>query len=73
MAQHRVLPKYKRIDMTKQDLKNYLIEEAEYSQERVDAMDAWDMIDAYLKYEGLCGWTDTIIEVIQAATGKKIF
>lgn len=59
--------------MTKQDLKNYLIEEAEYSQERVDAMDAWDMIDAYLKYEGLCGWTSTIIEVIEAATGKKIF
>lgn len=58
--------------MTKQDLKNYLIEEAEYSQARVDAMDAWDMIDAYLRYEGLIGWTSTIIDVIEAATGKKI-
>lgn len=58
--------------MTKQDLKNYLIEEAEYSQAQVDAMDAQDMIDAYLIYEGLIGWTSTIIDVIEAATGKKI-
>ena len=58
--------------MTKQDLKNYPIEEAEYSQAQVDAMSAWDMIDAYLRYEGLISWTDTIINVIEAATDKKI-
>ena len=58
--------------MTKQDLKNYLIDEAEYSQAQVDEMNAYDMIDAYLENEGLIYWTSTIIDVIEAATGKKI-
>lgn len=58
--------------MTKADLKRYLIEEAEYRPSQVDNMDAYDMIDAYLRYEGIVGYTGSIIEVVEAATGKKL-
>lgn len=58
--------------MTKADLKCYLIEEAEYKPSQVDNMDTYDMIDAYLRYEGIVGYTDDIIEVVEAATGKKL-
>lgn len=53
--------------MTKQDLKNYLIEEAEYSQEAVDRMDAWDMIDAWLEWNGIIGYTHELLMIIEAS------
>ncbi len=54
--------------MNKEELKDYLIEEAEMSQAEVEDMTAFELIDAWLKYNGIIGYTGEILEVVQAAT-----
>jgi len=58
--------------MDKKGLKDYLIEEAEINQRNVEEMTAFEMIDAWLKYNGVIGYTEEIIDVIQAATETEI-
>ena len=53
--------------MTKQELKEYLIDECEYTPSRVEDMNERDMVDCYLRYNGIVGYTDEILEVIEAA------
>ena len=53
--------------MTKEELKEYLVEEAEYSQEEVDNMYDYELVDNYLIYEGIIGYTQDIIDVVAAA------
>lgn len=55
-----------------QDLKNVLIDDCEYSPERVDDMSRYEMIDRYLKYFGIIGYTDDIIEQLSNATGVNL-
>lgn len=52
--------------MTKQELKNYLVDEAEYSQEEVDQMSPFELIDAWLVYNGIIGFTQDIIDLTKA-------
>ena len=54
--------------MNKEELKDYLIEEAEMSQAEVEDMTAFELIDSWLKYNGIIGYTGEILEVVQAAT-----
>ena len=51
--------------MTKEELKDYLITEAEYTQEEVDNMSDRDLFDKYLIYEGVVGFTSEIIDTCQ--------
>ena len=51
--------------MTKEELKDYLISEAEYTQEEVDNMSDRDLFDKYLIYEGVINFTDEIIDTCQ--------
>ena len=46
---------------TKKELDEYLINECEYTRNQINNMDDRDKFDAYLKYEGIIGWTDDII------------
>lgn len=55
-----------------QDLKNVLIDDCEYSPERVEDMSRYEMIDRYLKYFGIIGYTDDIIEQLSNATGVNL-
>ena len=55
-----------------QDLKNVLIDDCEYSPERVEDMSRYEMIDRYLKYFGIIGYTDDIIEQLSNATGVDL-
>ena len=55
-----------------QDLKNVLIDDCEYSPERVEEMSRYEMIDRYLKYFGIIGYTDDIIEQLSNATGVNL-
>lgn len=55
-----------------QDLKNVLIDDCEYSPERVEVMSRYEMFDRYLKYFGIIGYTDDIIEQLSNATGVNI-
>lgn len=53
--------------MTKEELKEYLVEEAEYSQEEVDNMSNYELVDNYLIYEGIIGYTQGILDIVAAA------
>lgn len=53
--------------MTKEDLKDYLIEEAEYSEEDVNNMDAEELVNAWLTWNGIIGYTSDVLEVVAAA------
>lgn len=55
-----------------QDLKNVLIDDCEYTPERVEDMSRYEMIDRYLKYFGIIGYTDDIIEQLSNATGVNL-
>lgn len=58
--------------MTKQELKNYLIDECEYTQSRVESMSAMDMVDRYLRYNGIIGFTEDIVNVVETAYGIEL-
>lgn len=55
-----------------QDLKNVLIDDCEYTPERVEDMSRYEMIDRYLRYFGIIGYTDDIIEQLSNATGVNL-
>lgn len=55
-----------------QDLKNVLIDDCEYRPERVEDMSRYEMFDRYLKYFGIIGYTDDIIEQLSNATGVNL-
>jgi hypothetical protein len=58
--------------MTKEDLQNFLIYEAEYSEDEVLAMSDYELVDNYLVWNGICGYTEDILEVIEAAFGVEL-
>lgn len=51
--------------MNKKQLQDFLIDEAEYDEGDVMNMDAYELIDKWLRYEGLIGWTDILIETFK--------
>ena len=52
--------------MTKEELKEYLVEEAEYSQEEVDNMSNYELVDNYLTYKRIVGYTQDNLDVVAA-------
>lgn len=50
--------------MTKKELKEYLVDEAEYSVQYVENMTDYELFDAWLKWNGIIGYTDDIIDVV---------
>ena len=53
--------------MSKEDLKLYLVEEAEYSEDDVNCMTAEELVDAYIRWNGIINWTDDILQAVKAA------
>lgn len=53
--------------MDKNDLMKYLVEEAELSENEVAEMTNTELLDHWLECNGICGYTDDIKEVIEAA------
>lgn len=51
--------------MNKQELQDFLINEAEYDEEDVMQMSAYELFDKFIRYEGLIGWTDMLIETFK--------
>lgn len=51
--------------MTKKELKEYFVDEAEYSESRVNRMTDEELFDAYLCYNGIIGYTWDIIDVVK--------
>ena len=54
------------ITMKRQELRDYLVDEAEYSEEDIAHMTDREMLDAWLIYNGICGFTDDILDVLEA-------
>ena len=52
---------------TLEDLKNYLIEEAEYKPTKLNNMKSEELFDAYLTWKGIIGYTQDIMEAYEAA------
>lgn len=52
---------------TLEDLKNYLIEEAEYKPTEVNNMTPEELFEAYLTWNGIIGYTQDIMEAYEAA------
>lgn len=59
--------------MDKEDLKQYLIDEAEYNAEDVERMECFELLDNYLSYNGIIGYTEDICHVVMAAFGVKLW
>ncbi len=55
-----------------QDLKNVLIDDCEYTPERVEDMTRYEMVDAWLKYNGIIGYTYDIITMLSNASGINL-
>ena len=55
-----------------QNLKNELIDYCGCTEEEVDEMNRYEMVDEWLKYNGIIGYTHDIIEVLSKATGTDI-
>ena len=55
---------------TLEDLKNYLIKEAEIKPARVEAMDSRELVEAYCQWNGLISFADEIIDVVLIAYHK---
>lgn len=53
--------------MTREELKDYLINEAEYDIDEVEEMSPWGLVNAWLVYNGIINYTDDIVEVVHAA------
>ena len=47
-------------------LQDFLINKAEYNEEDVLSWDAHELIDRWLRYEGIIGWTDDIISTVKS-------
>ena len=58
--------------MTKEELQNYLIDEAEYAEEEVMEMSEFEVVDSYFSYNGVIGYTADFLEVVAAAYGVKL-
>ena len=54
--------------MSKEEIIEYLIDESEgvYTREELEEMSKVQLLDAYLTWEGIIGFTDDIIEHIEA-------
>lgn len=55
--------------MTKDELKEYLVVSAEYTEEEVEQITDFKLVDAYLEYNGIVGYTTDIVDVVLHAFG----
>lgn len=52
--------------MDREELKDYLVNETDgYTREEVENMSNKELFDAYLNWNGLIGWTDTILDMVE--------
>lgn len=54
--------------MSKEEIIEYLVDDSEgdYTREELEAMSNRDLLDAYLTWEGIIGFTDDILDHIEA-------
>ena len=58
--------------MTKDDVINVLIDEAEYDEQEVMEMSNYELIDKWLTWEGIIGYTEDIISAVLDVHGVEL-
>lgn len=53
--------------MDKNELMEYLVTEAEYSENEVAEMTNTELVDHWLEYNGICGFTEDIMKIVEVA------
>lgn len=51
----------------KMELKEYLIDEAEYDADYVESLSPLELVDTYLQYNGVCNFTEDILNLVKVA------
>lgn len=61
--------------MDKEDIKDYLVNVAEKTEDEVNEMSDFELVDAFLCWNGIIGWTEDIINVVFGAyeINKEVF
>ena len=49
------------------ELKEYLIDEAEYDADYIESLSPLELVDTYLQYNGICNFTEDIINLVKVA------
>lgn len=49
------------------ELKEYLIDEAEYDAEYVESLSPLELVDTYLQYNGVCNFTEDLLNLVKVA------
>ena len=49
------------------ELKEYLIDEAEYDADYVESLSPLELVDTYLQYNGVCNFTEDILNWVKVA------
>lgn len=49
------------------ELKEYLIDEAEYDADYVESLSPLELVDTYLQYNGVCNFTENILNLVKVA------
>ena len=49
------------------ELKEYLIDEAEYDVGYVESLSPLELVDTYLQYNGVCNFTEDILNLVKVA------
>lgn len=52
--------------MNNKQIAKFLVEEAMYNEQEVNNMTNYEIFDAWLKYQGIIGYTDIIIEKVES-------
>lgn len=53
--------------MTQDDLRDYLVTEAEYDVEEAENLNGYELVQAWLEWNGIIGFTSDILDVVAAA------
>ena len=48
--------------MTREELKEYLLDTEDYREDEIEDMSAMELFDAYLTNEGIIGFSDSIMD-----------
>lgn len=49
------------------ELKEYLIDEAEYDADYVESLSPLELVDTYLQYNEVCNFTEDILNLVKVA------
>lgn len=49
------------------ELKEYLIDEAEYDADYIESLSPLELVDIYLQYNGVCNFTEDILNLVKVA------